>query len=574
MSRERLRRCERIGNLDDAVAMATEAHKGQKRKSGEDAITHPLAVVKILREEMGIENPEILSAGVLHDCVEDSKEISLGDIKNKFGDKVANIVDGVTKIKGRTDHNTTKRVIKLTPEVAIVKLADRLHNMRTLGFMPRDKQIEKAHETLRVYSVLAQSLGMWKVKTELEDLCYFYLDPDDYEDTKRQIELDSRISKNFVESKTGEIDSVLENFGIEAKVETRHCGVWEARRKQRKFTLGGTGSMDDLKAVKDITRFEILVNKDNIDRAVSVLADNIGYPTDPRIVRLIGKNKTDTGYEAIHLVVNYDEGPVEIVILAQEMQENNDWGKVSLLRRGESRLGEVPVVRVFDMSDKLRLLPRGARLWDMAALISDSVLGGANYATVNGKRVKDLNRRLVDGDKVEIHTNGEVRDLKSLACLPQTRERIGVILGAEAKLKIISRGKDMMRTVLAKRGLLDLDDLGKRDDLLTYFGCNNNEELYIKLGNRSKSTRSVASRMRSIGITKSKLNLSTIECSGSNPGDILHDVNDLLKRCGRVIKKSIYEVDENSYYLRIVFEGRLRCKQRNELLRGGNCIIV
>lgn len=573
MSPEKVKICERFGNLDDAVAMATEAHNGQKRKSGEDAITHPLAVVRILREEMGIENPEILIAGVLHDCVEDA-DVKLTDIKDKFGGKVEEIVDGVTKIKGKTDESTTKRVVKLTSEVGIVKLADRLHNMRTLNFMPRNKQIEKAHETLRVYSVLAQSLGMWKVKTELEDLCFFYLDPDDYEDTKRQIEIDSRMNENFVESKTGEIENILENFGFDVRVETRHCGVWEARRKQRKFTLDGAGSMDDLKAVKDITRFEILVDKVDVDRAVSALTDNIDYPTDPRIVRLIGKNKTNTGYEAVHLVVNYEEGPVEIAILTQEMQENNDWGKVSLLRHGETCLGEVPVVRVFDMSGKLRLLPNGASLWDMAALISDSVLGGANYATVNGRRVKNLNRRLDDGDQVEIHTNGEVVDLRSLACLPQTREKIKSILDAETKLKLVSKGKDMMRTILAKRGLLDLADLGKRDDLSTYFGCNNNEELYIKLGNGSTSTRSVASRMRSIGITKRKLNLSTIECSGSNPGNILYDVYGILRQYGGEIKIAVYEVGPNSYYLRIVFEGRLRCKQRNELLKRGNCIIV
>lgn len=459
--------------------------------------------------------------------------------------------------------------------MAIVKLADRLHNMRTLNFMPRNKQIEKAQETLRVYSVLAESLGMWKVKTELKDLCFFYLDQDDYLRIVKQIENDPRRSEEFVEAATDEITQILVESGIESTVETRKCGVWEAGRKQRKLTQEGIGSMEDMRAVKDVTRLQVIVDRPEMERVAGLLADKTESSVEPNIIRLIGKNKTDTGYQAIHIIVNYKEGPVEIAILTKEMQESNDWGKVALLRRGETDLGEVPVVRVFVKNKKLRLFRAGATVWDVAAVISDTVLEKAKYASINGARVKNLSQLLKDGDYVVIHTNGEEADLTDITCLPSTRQRVKVLEGRRERLKLISRGKDLMRGILEPRGLIDISDLGILDNLLTHFGCNSYEEMYVQLGNESLDIDDVSARLSYIGITEIKPIFSTLELSGLDRMGILREVVNTNSGIGRNILNSVsVTTEEGAFYIRILVAGRLSCEEKKKFMKIGNCIIV
>lgn len=182
-----------------AYNLAYKSHEGQIRKSGEPYFTHCFEVFKILKDEWGVTDENFLIAGLLHDTVEDTG-VSLKKIQLDFGDEVANLVSGVTKLETNTDQETLKKVLNKTyinPGVAIIMLADRLHNMRTLEFMKPKKQIEKSRETLDVYTRLAESLGMWNVKTELEDWCFKYLDPNNWQKTSVGLAKDQRLSLNF-----------------------------------------------------------------------------------------------------------------------------------------------------------------------------------------------------------------------------------------------------------------------------------------------------------------------------------------------------------------------------------------
>ncbi|MDD4938313.1 MAG: HD domain-containing protein, partial [Candidatus Shapirobacteria bacterium] len=181
-----------------AYNFAQKSHEGQFRKSGEPYFTHCVEVCNILKNEWGITDENYLVAALLHDTVEDCG-LTIEQLKLQFGIEVAELVSGVTKLKSSTDRETLKKVLDksyINPGVAVIKLADRLHNMRTLQFMKPEKQIEKSQETLDIYTRLAESLGLWNAKTELEDLCFKYLDPEKYQKTLTDLESDPRLSPN------------------------------------------------------------------------------------------------------------------------------------------------------------------------------------------------------------------------------------------------------------------------------------------------------------------------------------------------------------------------------------------
>src|SRR6184192_1141402 len=232
--RELLRRMHENRPNDDlelirkAYEFSQKHHAGQTRASGEPYLVHPLEVALVL-SEMKMD-PVAIVAGLLHDSVEDTS-VTIVDIRKEFGEEVAHIVEGVTKISAidfasreeQQAENLRKMVLAMVDDIRVVliKLADRLHNMRTLGALPADRQAQIAKETLEIYAPIAHRLGMGKVRGELEDLSFRYTDPEGYEDLMRSLETKRKRGEQFLEQIEGVIREKLKENGIEAKVESR-----------------------------------------------------------------------------------------------------------------------------------------------------------------------------------------------------------------------------------------------------------------------------------------------------------------------------------------------------------------
>ncbi len=216
--------------LQEAFACAQSAHEGQFRKSGEPYFTHCLLAAQLL-VEWGITDEVLLSACLLHDVVEDT-DLTLDQLRCQFGDEVAFLVDGVTKLKSADsgEGETLKKIVSMTymdPRVAIIKLADRMHNLSTIAFLSEGRQKAIAKEALDVYAGLAESLGMWAVKTQIEDLAFSILSSEEFQRIKEEIDNDPRLDDNFCVYVRTNIERLLSENGINGVVEVRKGGYFD-----------------------------------------------------------------------------------------------------------------------------------------------------------------------------------------------------------------------------------------------------------------------------------------------------------------------------------------------------------
>lgn len=321
-----------IADLEHAIDYATEKHRCQKRRSGEPYITHPLSVAQTLIEwDMDIDS---VLAGVLHDTVEDT-EASLSEIENLFGRDVAFLVDGVTKVSqaragmrdlesylAQTKDNLSKLLIAVSQDVRviIIKLADRLHNMQTLGSMPPEKQQKIARESIEVFAPLADRLGMGRVRVELEELAFSYLDPQEYHRLQNIIR--KRLGKNTRKLGTVRIDieRELKKQGIQFEISGRVKGVYSLHRK----LIKAGGSIDD---IYDLMALRIIViDKETCYRVLGIL-HAMYQPMIARIKDYIAVPKPN-GYQSLHTtVITQSKQIVEFQIRTQEM---HDWAERGL----------------------------------------------------------------------------------------------------------------------------------------------------------------------------------------------------------------------------------------------------
>ena len=227
-----------------AFDMALESHKDMRRKSGEPYIYHPIAVAQIAAEEIGLGTTSIVCA-LLHDVVEDT-DMTLEDIEREFGKKTAKIIDGLTKISGVFDYNSSlqaenfrKMLLTLADDVRVIliKLADRLHNMRTMDFMPRQKQLKIASETIYLYAPLAHRLGLYAIKSELEDLSMKYLEPDTYKYIATQLNEKKAERNLFIKNFVEPIREILEEQGLEADIYGRPKSIHSIWNKMKKKNI-------------------------------------------------------------------------------------------------------------------------------------------------------------------------------------------------------------------------------------------------------------------------------------------------------------------------------------------------
>ena len=435
-----------------AVAMAKRAHSGQYRKTGEPYIVHPLAVKKIL-EEWGMDEDTVI-AGVLHDTVEDT-DITLDDIRREFGDSVAFLVDGVTKLstarRGMRDIDTylpstkdnfLRLMIALGDDirVLIIKLADRLHNIRTLSALPPDKQKKIAKETLEVFAPLADRLNMGRLRVEMSDLAFKYVDPRRFEELKDLIEKRNKTAEQSLKKIKQEVSNALKKEKIQAEVSGRVKSVYSLHRKLAKHN-------QNINEIYDLTALRIIVN-DITDCYLALgIIHSLYSPMNGRIKDYIAVPKQN-GYQSLHTtVITKDKHIVEFQIRTKEMHEyaerglaasfyyneqkvteNYKQGKIKHLptnllwitelqmaaaKLREGKKIDLKKLKLNLFADKIFVytpkgdiidLPNGAMPLDFAyrlhSEIGDHVVG----VKINGK-MSNLNKKLEQGDIVEILTS-------------------------------------------------------------------------------------------------------------------------------------------------------------------------
>lgn len=468
-----------------AFDVALEAHKDMRRKSGEPYIYHPIAVARICAEELNLDTTSIVCA-LLHDTVEDTY-ITLEDIGELFGDRERSIIDGLTKISGVFDHATSaqaenfrKMLLTLSDDIRVIliKLADRLHNMRTLDHMKHDKQMKIASETVFMYAPLAHRLGLYNIKTELEDLSLKYKEPTEYEAITSKLTKTKAVRTRFVNKFTFPIRKALEAEGFDVEIKGRTKSVFSIWNKMQKKRVRFE-DIYDVFAIRIIFDVPIEQEKAEAWRVYSIVTD-FYQPNPDRLRDWISIPKAN-GYESLHTTVMSPTGKwVEVQIRSKRMDsvaekgfaahwrykdgaansENNLDRWLSQIREVlESTDGDAlsfiddfklnlfsEEIYIFTPNGDLRTLPKGATALDFAFSIHSQVGSQCIGAKVN-QRLVPLSHPLKSGDQVEIILSKKQKpkeDWLSYAVTARARQRIKQALKEERK-KIAAEGKEMLR---------------------------------------------------------------------------------------------------------------------------------
>jgi len=457
-----------------AFDMALESHKDMRRKSGEPYIYHPIAVAQIAAEEIGLGTTSIVCA-LLHDVVEDTN-MTLDDIEREFGKKVAMIIDGLTKISGVFDTNSSlqaenfrKMLLTLADDVRVIliKLADRLHNMRTMEFMPRDKQLKLSSETVYLYAPLAHRLGLYVIKSELEDLSMKYMEKETYQFIKNKLNEKKAEREKFIRDFIEPVKKVLESQDLVADLFGRPKSIHSIWNKMKKKAIPFE-EVYDLFAIRIILDSTPESEKADCWKAYSIVTD-LYRPNPDRLRDWVSSPKAN-GYESLHTTVMGPRGQwVEVQIRTKRMNEIAEKGFAAHWKYKESStdsgldnwvqkvrdLLKNPDSNALDFLDDFKMnlfsdeififtpkgaliqLPLNATALDFAFEIHTGVGASCIGAKVNHKLVP-LNYRLQNGDQVEIITSSK-----------QTPKEdwLNIVVTAKAKAKIKSALKEEKRKV-------------------------------------------------------------------------------------------------------------------------------
>lgn len=486
--------------VEKAYRLAVEAHQDQKRKSGEPYIIHPLKVAYILAElEL---DRETIVAGILHDVIEDTI-YSYEDISRLFSEEIAALVDGVTKL-GKLSYSTKEEIqaenyrkmflaMAKDIRVILIKLADRLHNMRTLNYMTPAKQKEKAQETLDIYAPLAHRLGISKIRTEMEDLCFKYLNPDAYYDLEEKIEQKRIEREAFVSDIVKEVREKMEEAGIKGKIEGRSKHFFSIYKKMR-------NQNKTLDQIYDLFAVRAIVDSVRDCYAVLGIVHTMYKPMPGRFKDYIAMPKSNM-YQSLHNTLIGPSGePFEIQIRTWEMHRTSEYGIAAHWKYKEGRTGDKSVKKEEaklawlrqilewqkDMSDnkeyldtiKLDLniftdqvyaftpqgdviqLAKGSTPIDFAYMIHSAVGNKMVGARVNNKMVP-IYWTIQNGDIVEIMTSqnskGPSRDWLKIVRTSQARTKIKQWFKTEEKEENIIRGREILAADMRKKGFQPQD---------------------------------------------------------------------------------------------------------------------
>ncbi len=511
--------------IKKAFNTSMEAHKGMRRRSGEPYIYHPLEVAMIAVDEIGLGTTSIISA-ILHDVVEDT-EFEIEDIEREFGPKIAKIIDGLTKISGVFEYGTSaqaenfrKMLLTLSEDVRVIliKLADRLHNMRTLSSLPRNKQLRIASETIYLYAPLAHRLGLYAIKTEMEDLYLKYAENEVYNEIEEKMAANKPIRDRFIKRFIAPIQEELSAQNFRFKIKGRPKSVYSVWNKMKTQNIPFE-EVYDLFAVRIILESAPEHEKAACWQVYSIVTDF--YKPNPDRLRDWISTPKSNGYESLHTTVmsrtglwvevqirtsrmdeiaekgyaahwkykdmpskykaSVESGLEEWIGRVRDMLEQNDTNAIEFVDDFRSNLFNEEVF-VFTPKGDLKILPNGAKALDFAFDIHSEVGAHCIGAKVNQKLVP-LNHTLKNGDQVEILTSTKQKPSEDWLRFVETskaKSKIKDLLKTERKV-VIAQGKEIVLRKLKQMKINPTDEVFNQ--IRAYFDANTKNELFYKVGN-------------------------------------------------------------------------------------------
>jgi len=521
--------------LRRAYVFSTFEHKGQVRHSGEPYMVHPLEVADFLAELRL--DPVTIAAGLLHDVVEDTLT-TIERIEELFGPEVAHVVEGVTKIstipfsssEERQAENFRKMLLAMVDDIRVilVKLADRLHNMRTLHHLPEDRRLKIAQETLDIYAPIANRLGMSKVKNELEELCFRYLETKGYESLRGRVEARRRFSEGLIDELKQRIESKLNEaqvpfVQIDGRIK-RLYSIWQKLKKQK----------IELEQVYDFVALRIITRSVRDCYATLGIIHNTWSPVPGRIKDFIAMPRPN-GYQSLHTSVISEKGtPFEVQIRTDEMHQQAEEGIAAHWKYKEGRVGDQrderyfqwmrqllewqqevrdpqefinnlkidlypEEVYIFTPRGEVKAFPRGATPLDFAYAIHTDVGHRCVGARVNSKMVP-LRTRLKNGDIVEIVTqagHAPSRDWLNFVVTSRARQKIRHFVQQEEKARSIDLGKKLFEKDARRFGLnpKTLQETAEFAKLAEEYGGGKADELMAAIGYGRLAPKTILARL-------------------------------------------------------------------------------
>ena len=534
---EKIRRYHPDDDMDlvrRAYAFSEQAHREQRRKSGDPYFVHPCAVAVILADLML--DATTIAAGLLHDCVEDVECITTQTIREMFGQDVELLVDGVTKLsklnfssrEEQQAESLRKMFLAMAKDIRVVliKLADRLHNMRTLKYQKPERQVPIARETLDIYAPLAHRLGVYTIKWELEDLALRYIDPDGYYDLVAKVGMRREEREKLIASVTRQLQDSLRKTGIKAEIEGRPKHFYSIYKKMK-------SQNKTFDQINDLIAIRVLVNTQQDCYYVLGVVHTLWPQVPGRFKDYISVPKANM-YQSLHTTVVNQGRPFEVQIRTFEMHRTAEYGiaahwrykegkqidelytKLSWLRRildwqsearDSSDFGELlkfdlfaDEVFVFTPKGDVVSLPRGATPLDFAYRIHSAVGNRCIGAKVNG-RIVPLSSALETGDFVEVMTSqashGPSRDWLNIVKTSEAKAKIRAWLKKEEREENVVKGKEML-TAEAKKAGYAMAQLTKADILEPVFkrySLSSLDDLYATIGFGGLSTLQLLNRL-------------------------------------------------------------------------------
>lgn len=582
--------------INKAFMFANQAHKGVKRRSGEPYIMHPLAVALIVSEEMGLGSTSICSA-LLHDVVEDT-DYTVEDIRNLFGDKIAQIVDGLTKISGgifaeaasAQAENMRKLLLTMSDDIRVIliKIADRLHNMRTLGALLPAKQYKIAGETMYLYAPMAHRLGLFAIKTELEDLSFRYEHPDEYRQINQKLEATAKNREKIYENFAAPLYPKLDELDIQYKMQKRVKSIYSIWNKMNVKKV-------DFEDIYDIFAVRIVFEpKPNIDvkkqcwDIYSAITDLYKLRPD-RIRDWVSRPKAN-GYQALHLTVMGPDGQwIEIQIRSTKMDEIAEKGFAAHWKykeHGSDKIGEeteldrwleriqdileAPSPNAMDFLDTIKMnlytseifvftpkgeiktLPQGATALDFAYEIHTNVGDRCIGAKVNHQLVP-LSYKLNSGDQVEILTSRSQsphQEWLNFVTTAKAKTKIESALKKQKKEKV-KEGEQILDEIFKKAGI-DNNATSILDKIRTYYDYPKKEDFYFAIAEKQvevspESLKKILKGKSSNYIVKFMKQALNVVGSGSKENDENKTAEIPLTDAGKIDRKKIYILEEESF---------------------------
>jgi len=512
---------QKVEIITKAFNFANAAHKGIKRRSGEPYILHPLAVARIVVKEIGLGSTSICSA-LLHDVVEDT-DYTVEDIENLFGSKIAQIVDGLTKISGgvfaekasEQAENFRKLLITMSEDIRVIliKISDRLHNMRTLGSMPLAKQYKIAGETQYIYAPLAHRLGLFRIKTELENLSFKFEHPDTFKEIEDKLAVDEEARNQFYDEFSKPIDRRLTEMGYTFRLRARIKSVYSIWRKMSTRNIPFEEVYDILAERIIFKPREGLSEKEQCWMLYSAITAL--YKPHPERIRDWVSTPKANGYEALHVTVMGPGGRwVEVQIRSERMNDIAEKGLAAhwKYKSGETdeseldkwlktikELLENPEPNAIDFMDTFKLnlfaseifvftpkgeiktIAQGATALDFAYSVHSDLGNHCIGAKVNHKLVP-LSYKLNSGDQIEILTSKkQTPQLEWLdyVTTAKAKTKLKTLFKKEEKV-LMAEGQKLIENVLASLGLKPENENIVR--ILNYFSITQRNELYLQAG--------------------------------------------------------------------------------------------